>query len=236
MTQTKPALVLIPGLLCTRALFEAQVAALGPLADVTVADHTGHDSMAAIAAAILAVAPPRFALCGLSMGGYIAFEILRQARERVERLALLDTNARADTPELSANRRRLMEKADAEGIAAASEEMWPNWIHAERRAEPELVATIRKMAADTGAAAFKRQQTAIMGRVDRRAELGLIKVPTLILVGREDAATPVVQSAEMAQGIAHARMQIVENCGHLSTIERPHTVTSALANWLKAVV
>ena len=129
-----------------------------------------------------------------------------------------------------------MAKADAEGLAAASAEMWPNWIHPERRGEAELVATIQKMAADTGVAAFKRQQTAIMGRVDSRAELGLIKVATLIVVGREDAATPVVQAAEMAQGIAHARMQIVESCGHLSTIERPHTVTSALANWLKAVV
>jgi pimeloyl-ACP methyl ester carboxylesterase len=234
MTTSKPALVLIPGLLCTRALFEAQIEALAPLADVTVADHTGHDSMAAIAGAILAAAPPRFALCGLSMGGYITFEILRQARERVERLALLDTNARADTPELSANRRRLMAKADAEGIAATSDEMWPNWIHADRRAEAELVATVRKMAADTGVAAFKRQQMAIMGRPDSRPELGEIKVPALILVGREDAATPVLQAAEMSNGIPHARMQIVENCGHLSTLERPHTVTSALANWLKA--
>jgi pimeloyl-ACP methyl ester carboxylesterase len=230
----KSTLLLIPGLLCTRALFEQQIPALAPLADITVADHTGHDTMAGLAQAILAAAPPRFALCGLSMGGYIAFEILRQARDRVERLALLDTNARADTPELSANRRRLMAKADAGGLAAASDEMWPNWIHPDRRTDTALVETIKTMAADTGVAAFKRQQTAIIGRADSLGDLGLIKVPTLILVGREDAATPVPQSAEMANGIPHANVQIVEQCGHLSTLERPHTVTSALANWLKA--
>jgi pimeloyl-ACP methyl ester carboxylesterase len=230
----KPDLLLIPGLLCTRALFEPQITALAPLAEITVADHTGHDTMAGLAKAILAAAPPRFALCGLSMGGYIAFEILRQARDRVERLALLDTNARADTPELSANRRRLMAKADAEGLAAASDEMWPNWIHPHRRTDTALVETIKTMAADTGVAAFKRQQTAIGGRADSLGDLAAIKVPTLVLVGREDAATPVPQSAEMANGIPHANVQIVEHCGHLSTLERPHTVTSALANWLKA--
>jgi pimeloyl-ACP methyl ester carboxylesterase len=228
----KENLVLVPGLLCTRALWAAQLAALGDIADMTVADHTGHDTMAAIARSILAAAPERFALAGLSMGGYIAYEILRQAPERVTRLALLDTGYRADAPERRDQRLALMALADREGARKAQESLLPVLIHDSRLADKALVEAVLQMGADTGTAAFKRQQVAIMSRPDSAPLLASIRCPTLVLVGREDALTPPALSQEMARAIPGARLEIVEECGHLSTMEQPGAVNRALHAWL----
>ena len=229
---TKPHLVLVPGLLCTRALWQPQVAALGQHVKVTIADHMGHDSMVAIARSILDKAPDRFALAGLSMGGYISYEIIRQAPDRVTRLALLDTGSRADTPERSAKRRELIALAEREGVRRAQEQLLPVLLHVSRLAEPDLVETVLQMADDTGLEAFKRQQAAIIARPDNRPFLGSIKCPTLVLVGRQDALTPPELSEEIAAAIPGAKLQIVPECGHLSTLERPEAVNRALEAWL----
>ncbi len=231
---TQPDLLLIPGLLCTAALYAPQIPALAPHARVTVADHTTADSLAAIAATILANAPPRFALCGLSMGGYLAFEIMRQAPERVTRLALLDTSAKPDTPERTQGRRALVARAETEGLGPVSQFLLPQWIHPRLMGDAALTANIARMAADTGATHFARQQSAIAGRVDSRPGLAAITVPTLVLVGRQDAATPVADADEIARGIPGSRLVIVEECGHLSTLEQPGAVTRALQEWLGA--
>ena len=228
----KTTLVLVPGLLCTRALWEPQMAALGEIAECVVADHTGHDTMPAIARSILEAAPPRFALAGLSMGGFVCLEIVRQAPERVERLALLDTNARADTPERKAGRLELIELAEREGAGAAQDALMPSLVHKDRLAEKPLIDAIHQMGVDTGVAAFKRQQAAIMARVDSRPLLASICCPTLVLVGREDDLTPVDLAQEIAAGIPGARLEIVPDCGHLSTMERPEAVNRALRAWL----
>jgi pimeloyl-ACP methyl ester carboxylesterase len=225
-------LVLVPGLLCTKALWATQLAALGDVAAMTVADHTGHDSMAGIAKSILAAAPPRFALAGLSMGGYIAYEILRQAPERVTRLALLDTGYRADAPERREQRLALMALAEREGARKAQESLLPVLIHKPRLADRALVEAVLQMGTDTGTAAFKRQQTALMGRPDNTALLASIRCPTLVVVGREDALTPPELSQDIARGIAGARLEIVPDCGHLSTMEQPAAVNRALRAWL----
>jgi pimeloyl-ACP methyl ester carboxylesterase len=227
-------LVLIPGLLCSPALWAPQIRALSDIADITVADHTRHDSMREIAKAILAAAPPHFALAGLSMGGYVAYEIIRQAAERVTRLALLDTGARADAPERREGRLRLMALAEQEGAASAQRELLPLLIHTDRLEDKPLVEVVLQMAIDTGLAAFKRQQTAIMARPDNRPLLPTISCPSLVLVGREDALTPPSMAQEIADGIPRARLQIIADCGHLSTLERPQAVNEAMRAWLEA--
>jgi pimeloyl-ACP methyl ester carboxylesterase len=229
----KPNLLLIPGLLCSPALWTEQVRALNDIADIGVADHTRHASLPEIAEAILAEAPPRFALAGLSMGGYIAYEIIRRAADRVTRLALLDTGARADAPERRPQRLRLIALAEQEGAVRAQQELLPLLIHTDRLRDKPLVDTVLQMAADTGLAAFKRQQTAIMARPDNRALLPTISCPTLVLVGREDALTPPSLAEEIAAGIPGARLEIIPECGHLSSLEQPEAVNRALRIWLK---
>jgi pimeloyl-ACP methyl ester carboxylesterase len=230
----KTKLVLVPGLLCTAALWAPQIAALGDIADCTVANHGRHRTMKGIARSILAAAPTRFALAGLSMGGYIAYEILRQAPERVERLALLDTGYRADTPERTALRRDLLAGARRRGVRWAQESLMPVLIHKARLSDKPLVDNILQMAVDTGLEAFDRQEAALIGRPDSRPLLPGIRCPTLVIVGQEDALTPVEMAREIAKGIPGARLKIIPNCGHLSTLEQPKAVNRALRAWLTA--
>jgi pimeloyl-ACP methyl ester carboxylesterase len=201
---------------------------------VTIADHTRADSVESIAEQILASAPPRFALAGLSMGGYLAFEVMRQAPERVARLALLDTSARPDTPEQSQGRRELMALAEAGGLDEVVEHLLALFVHPDRYADEPLCETVRAMARATGAEAFVRQEASIIGRPDSRPDLGAIRCPTLVLVGDGDVLTPPELAVEIADGIAGARLVTVEHCGHLPPLERPEQVTDALVAWMQA--
>jgi pimeloyl-ACP methyl ester carboxylesterase len=225
-------LVLIPGLACSARLYRDQVAALWRFGAVTVADHRRDDSMEAIAGRILAAAPPRFALAGLSMGGFIAFAMFRQAPERIARLALLDTNARSDAPERAAERKTFIAMAQAGKFMEVCDILMPRYLHPSRLAEPEITQTVRDMATDTGADAFVRQQRAIMGRPDSRPLLANIRCPTLVLAGDSDVATPPELAKEIAGGIQGSTLVIVPKCGHLSTLDRPDEVNAALAQWL----
>jgi pimeloyl-ACP methyl ester carboxylesterase len=225
-------LVLVPGLLCTRELYAPQIAGLRDLADIVIADHTTAPSIHDIAARILEGAPKQFALCGLSMGGYIAFEIMRQAPDRVTRLALLDTNATADPPDRAAYRRGLVEEARQSGLGAVMEKLVPLFLNARHQTDERLVAIARRMAADTGVEAFARQQEAIITRPDSRPTLPAIRCPTLVLVGRDDVLTPVAAHEVIAAGIAGSRLEILEDSGHLATLEQPERVTAALRGWL----
>ena len=233
MTESLPT-VLIPGMLTSARLFGEQLTPLWRFGQVTIADHTRDDSMAAIADRVLGLAPPRFALVGLSMGGYIAFEILRRAADRVARLALLDTSARPDTPELTERRRGQIALARSGGMDEVVEQQLPLLLHPSRQRDPELRRLVGLMAEETGAEAFAREQTAIIGRPDSRPDLGAIACPTLVLVGDADALTPPEHAAEIAAGIPGARHVVVPDCGHLSTLERPSRVTRALVEWLEA--
>jgi pimeloyl-ACP methyl ester carboxylesterase len=224
--------VLIPGLLDSARLYAQQIPALWRLGSVTVAAPTHDDTMAAIARRILTNAPPRFALAGLSMGGYIALEIWRQAPQRIARLALLDTSARPDTLEQSAGRRTQIALAAEGRLAEIVDLQFPRLVHRTRREDAALRAVFAQMAAEVGTAAFIRQQTATMGRGDSRPTLGGIRVPTLVLVGDGDELTPPERAAEMAQAIPGARLVTVPHCGHLSTLEQPEEVTRALLEWL----
>ncbi len=227
-------LVLVPGLLCSARLYAPQVTALWSFGQVAVADHRRDDTMAAIAARILAHAPPRFALAGLSMGGYIAFAMLRQAPERITKLALLDTSARPDTAEQSAGREKFIAMAQAGKLGDVVETLTPRFLHRNRHNDETLKRVVREMAADTGAEAFVRQQKAIQSRPDSRPLLATIRCPTLVLVGDGDELTPPELAREICTGISGARLVVVANCGHLSTLEKPDEVNQALTEWLEA--
>jgi pimeloyl-ACP methyl ester carboxylesterase len=227
-------IVLVPGLNCSARLYANQIPALWRFGPVVVADHTRDDSMTAIAARILAAAPPRFALVGLSMGGYIALTMLRAAPDRVERLALLDTSARPETPEQTERRKPQIALAESGRFAEVPPLQFPVFVHRNRQNDDALRQRVRLMAEETGAQAFLRQQKAIMTRGDARPWLKSIACPTLVLIGDGDELTPLPLSQELAAGITGSRLVVVPDCGHLSTMERPEAVTKALAEWMQA--
>jgi pimeloyl-ACP methyl ester carboxylesterase len=233
MTSREPMqTVLVPGLMCSARLYAEQIPPLWRFGPVMVADHRRDESMEAIARRILGEAPPRFALVGLSMGGYIAFTILRQAPERVRALALLDTSARADRKEQAVHRHELIAMAQEGRYADVFDAHFPHFVHRNRRLDPVLRETVRRMAEETGPEAYVRQQRAILGRTDARDFLGRIRCPTLVLVGDGDELTPPKLSEEIAAAIPGARLTTVPDCGHLSTLERPEAVNAALTDWM----
>lgn len=227
-------ILLVPGLNCSPRLYAPQMPGLWRFGPVTVADHTRDDTMAAIAGRILAAAPPRFALVGLSMGGYISWEIMRQAPERVAKLAVLDTGSRADTSEASEARKVRMALAQTGRFDEVIESTWPSLVHPARLGDAALKQVHVDMCHDVGPEAYVRQQKALMGRPDSRPLLPSIRCPALVLVGAQDTLTPPALSDEIAAAIPGARLVTVPDCGHLSTIERPEAVTRALVEWMSA--
>src|SRR3569833_2294027 len=225
-------LLLVPGLTCTARLYTPQVEALWPFAPVMIPDHRQDDHIAAVARRILADAPPRFALAGLSMGGYIAFAMMRLAPGRIARLALLDTSARADTPEMLAARKTQIAMTEQGRFGEIVETSLPRFVHPSRQNEVALVDTVRRMAAETGPDAFIRQTRATMSRPDSRPMLSSIRCPTRVLVGDADVATPPELSQEIAAGIPGATLVVVPDCAHLATLEQPDAVNAALIEWL----
>lgn len=231
-TSISTPIVLLPGLNCSPRLYGPQLPALWRIGPVQVADHTRADTMKGIAASVLAAAPLQFHLVGLSMGGYIAFEILRQAPERVLKLALLDTSARADLPEQIERRRGFIKLAEDGRFDEINDILWPLLVHPSRQSNKALRVAVDAMAAETGPEAFIRQQTAIAGRPDSRPDLPSIKSDTLVLVGEADQITPPQLAHEIANGIPGARLEVVAECGHISTLERPDVVTRLLVEFL----
>ncbi|OAN53739.1 alpha/beta hydrolase [Paramagnetospirillum marisnigri] len=225
--------ILLPGLLNDSRLWRHQTRTLASRHEVLFADLTHDDSLAAMARRVLSVAPPRFRLAGLSMGGYVCMEIMRQASERVERLALLDTTARPDAPEQSQRRRDAMRIAKIGGFDKIMPGMLPNLLCARSQADADITELVKEMARTVGKDAFIRQQTAIMARPDSRESLARIRCPTLILCGAEDALTPPDRHEEMAELIPGSKLVVVADCGHLSPIEQPEAVTAALMEWLE---
>lgn len=229
----KPNIVLLPGLLNDASVFSELVAALSTEATVEVGDLTLADSIAELATGVLqSASAPRFVLLGLSLGGYVAFEIMRQAPERVAGLVLMDTTARPDTPAAQAKREAQIKLA-ATDLDAVIEQLLPLLSHPDRLNLPAVRGVIQSMASGLGQAVFERQQRAIMARPDSRPTLAKIACPTLILCGRDDLITPPELSTEMADGIRHARLEIIEQCGHLASLDQPEIVGKLMLDWLK---
>jgi pimeloyl-ACP methyl ester carboxylesterase len=227
-------LFLIPGLLEDADAFEAVIDGLGEAADCTVADVTRSDTMEGLARDALAQAPAGpLCLAGHSMGGYVALEILRREPARIVKLALLNTNARPDSEESTQNRRRLMALAERH-FEAAWQALLPRLMTADHLRDPILAGTIGAMAIAVGKDAFARQQRAIIGRADSRPGLGKIACPTLVLAARDDALMPLAWLEEMAAAIPAARLAVIEDCGHMASLEQPEEVTRVLRDWLAA--
>ncbi|MEO0620337.1 MAG: alpha/beta hydrolase [Pseudomonadota bacterium] len=230
------ALLFIPGLLCTKALFAPQIKAFEPLVPIHVADHQQDDTIEAVATrALQAIETRKFVAVGLSMGGYVALELARAAPERVAALALIDTSARADRPTQIAQRRALVAQAEDHGLSTVMDDLLPLLLHPARFADGPLPQMVRDMAVETGVATFARQQEAIISRPDMRPDLATIACPTQIIVGANDLITPMKVSREMADAILDARLDVLPNCGHLASLERPHAVTALLRRLLHRV-
>ena len=223
--------LLVPGLNCDARVYAGVAQALWPFGPVTVANHQTGDSIAAIATAILADAPPKFALIGFSMGGYIAFEMILQAPDRVLKLGLLDTTARPDTEESITNRRRMIALAQKGRFIDAIEQTFPRSVHAENASNSDLYAIHRGMAEANGPQIYEQQQEAIISRPDSRPTLATIKVPTVIVVGEGDQITPPDAAREMHEGIAGSKLVVVPRGGHLALLENPDVVHTALREW-----
>jgi pimeloyl-ACP methyl ester carboxylesterase len=223
--------VLIPGLLCSAEVFAPQVAALWPYGPITVASTLEGETIAEIAAAILAAAPPRFALAGISMGGFICLKIMRRAPERVIKLALLDTSARPDTSEQSAQRRTLVAQARTGDFEALLAQALSGILHPAHQNDPALREINVRMGLTVGVEGLARQVEAVIARIDSRPGLSAISVPTLVLVGDRDLLTPLDRAEEMAAAIPDARLVVVSECGHGSTLEQPEAVNRALIAW-----
>ena len=225
-------IVFIPGLMCTGRIYQHQVETLGQAHPVLLANHWSHDSMAGIAKSILDVASETFALAGMSMGGYVALEIMRQAPGRVTKLILMSTSAKPDTPERSADRRKQVEGARKYGVRAGTKALYPKLVHPARHEDAPLLTTFFEMAEELGVDAFANQIEAVIGRPDSRPMLGKITAPTLVIAGKDDVLITPDNSEELANGIPGARLALVEHCGHMGMIERPETYTKLISGFL----
>ena len=232
--QRRPPVLFIPGMACSAEIFQAQALALWPHASVMIAAIPPGETVAAMAAAILAEAPPRFAAVGVSLGGFIALEMMRQAPDRVERLALLATNAHADTPDRAKARLAMIEAARSAHFPTFGETLFTDIMLPARRTEEPLRQIARRMADAVGFDAFARQVRSIMTRPDARSRLPDIAVPTLIVVGDQDTVSPPAVAQDMAAAIPHARLVVLPDCGHAPTLEKPQEVNRALIAWLTA--
>lgn len=234
---SREAVVFLPGLLCDRAVWEPQIAALSGRFDCVVADYGADDSLAAMARTALESAPARFSLAGHSMGGRVALEILRVAPRRVTRLALLDTGYQArpegEAGEAEARKRyRLLDIALAQGMRVMAREWLQGMVHPARLQDRPLIETILSMAARKTPGLFAAQIRALLDRPCAEPVLRALHCPTLVLCGREDGWSPLARHEEMAGMVAGARLAVIEDSGHMVTLERPEAVTAALERWL----
>lgn len=228
----RPAVVFATGQLLTEDVWAPQAAVLGQDYDVIVADHGRDDTIAGMAARLLAGAPEQFHLIAHAMGGFTAFEVMRQAPQRVLSLVLIATLAPNDGPAQTERRQGYIRLVEAGRFDQVVEERVPILLPPDRRGEGPLLARVRQMAADTGAERFLAQQRAIMSRIDSRPSLAAIKVPTLVIRGAQDGITTQTHQDEILAGIPHARFVEIPACGHLPTLEAPDETNRLLRDWL----
>ena len=231
------ALVLIPGLMSDDAVWQAPINALKNRLSVLVIDHQGLDSLEAMAAKVLDQAPPRFALAGHSMGGRVALDVMRQSPERVTHLALIDTACQAiQSPEAEAKEREIrfgfLELAQKYGLERMARHWVQNMVHPDRLQDEVLIKTITDMFGRQSIGKYSAQIKALLNRRDAFPLLKSIGCPTLVLCGREDASTTVAVHEEMMTALPNATLVIVDHCGHMSMLEQPEVVTSAMMQWL----
>jgi pimeloyl-ACP methyl ester carboxylesterase len=226
--------ILVPGLLCSARLYERVLPVVWGHGAVAIADTRRDDTLGEMAERLLADAPERFALVGLSMGGYLALEVLRRAPGRIRALALISTSARPDTPEQATGRREQMAMARAGGFDELVEAVFPVLVDSGARGDRELHAIWTSMAHSVGPNAFCSQQQAIIVRPDSRPLLPTITCPTAVIHGVGDGLIGVEQGKELAAAIPGARLTIIDACGHMSALEQASAVGAGLDGLLQA--
>lgn len=226
---------LIHGLMCDETVWAHQQAALADEFHVMVPDLRDFDSLEGMARSVLALAPPRVHLVGHSMGGRVAWEVVRLAPERVRSLVVLDTGVHPVAEAEPAMRQRLVDLADSGGMEAVVEEWLPPMLHPERRDDRELVEPLRAMVTGYRIDQFKGQIRALLGRHDATLLLPTISCPTLVICGRQDGFSPLARHEEFAALIPGAELAVVEDAGHFVTVEQPEAVTALLVDWLARV-
>ena len=226
-------LLLLPGMMCDAGLWQAQVDALQDQYNVHVGDIGCADKVSDIAQDVLAAAPAQFAVAGLSMGGIVAMEMWRQAPERIQRIALLDTNFRADVPDRFDIRNRQIAQVRAGALREVlRDELKPNYLASGQQRNIALLDEVVEMGVRQGAGVFERQSLALRDRPDSSTTLPTIDRPVLVLCGDEDRLCSPELHREMVALLPDAELEIINNCGHLSTMEQPEAVNRALRSWL----
>lgn len=234
---SKRTLVMIPGMMCDARLYAPQIEAFGDAFNLIIPDLTDGDTISGYTDYILKLAPSTFALLGLSMGGIIAMEVLRQASERVERIALLDTNPLAEKDNVKQKRGPQMKAVQEGGLARIMrDEMIPNYL-ADPVKNKQIAELCLAMAVGLGKDVFINQSRALMGRPDQTQTLTTANspapMPALILCGRHDVLCPLARHELMHDLMPHATFEIIEDAGHLPVLEQPEMTNHAIANWLK---
>jgi pimeloyl-ACP methyl ester carboxylesterase len=228
----KEPLLLLPGMMCDVRLYGPQIEAFSHDRVIITAPLNDRGTVAQLAQDILANAPPSFALAGLSMGGIVAMEVFRQAPKRVTRLALLDTNPKAEVAAVAENREPQIAKVRAGQLRAVMrDEMKPNYLTDGPRMG-QILDLCMAMADALGPDVFINQSRALQSRPDQQDTLRQVKVPALILCGEDDTLCPIHRHALMHDLIPGSTLKIIKNAGHLPTLEQPHTTNEALAQWL----
>ena len=233
MESSRDNILLIPGMLCSELLWSPQIQVLSSFANVYIADHSSHDDIKKIAETILTRISDDFSVAGFSYGGFLVFELLRQAPERIKKVILLNTKANAADPEFEIPLfGKLVKRAAVEGIEAVVKELMPLLVAGPVVTNSDIYNTIIKMASATGYSRYKNQTCALLGRPDSRAELPEIRCPVLVIGGDRDLMTPPEQQEDIAAQTVVSRLEILEGCGHLSTLEKPYQVTELMCEWL----
>jgi pimeloyl-ACP methyl ester carboxylesterase len=232
--------VLLPGLVCDAAVWTHASAAFSGRASITIPDYDWLDSLGAMAEKVLRDAPPRFAVAGHSMGGRVALEVLRRAPERVAAIALLDTGVQPLAPGAAGQREadgrhELLQIARQQGMAAMATRWVQGMVWPPRLGESALINGVIDMFARSTAEVFAAQIRALLARPDAVGLLPGIRCPALVLCGEEDSWAPAARHREMAAQIPGATLELIPECGHMCTLERPEAVTRALLTWYARV-
>jgi pimeloyl-ACP methyl ester carboxylesterase len=231
----KPTLVLLPGHLCDRSVWQAQERALArDYTVLSVRDFYGYDSLDGMARAVLAQTPPRFALAGHSMGARVALAMMRMAPGRIDRLALWDTGVTPAPPGEAEKRHEMIEFTFSRGMRALAARWLPPMVHPDRFADAAFMEGLTAMVCRATPDIYAAQVKALLGRPDFRPLLAQIACPTLVGVAREDTWSPLAQHEDIAAAIPGARLKVVEGSGHMVTVEQPEAVTQALFEWMRA--